>query len=146
MTRITTSALTALCVATLACAGETGERTTMQGGEATGPRTVALTAVGSSGITGDVTLEASGDSTTITLALSGGTAGADHPAHVHQQTCDHFGPVVVPLTSVAAGEDGTGSSTTTVATTTLDQARQSAGAILVMAHLPDGTPAACAGI
>lgn len=106
-------------------------------------RTVSLTSVGGSGLGGTVTLEWKTDSTAVTVSLEGGTSGSTYPAHIHARTCDNAGPIVVGLTSVTMGQTGTGSSKTTVSTTEVESAEEQAGSILVMAHLPDGTPAAC---
>jgi hypothetical protein len=40
--------------------------------------------------------------------------GSVHPAHIHLGKCGDNGPVAVPLTSVKAEPNGTGTSTTTV--------------------------------
>lgn len=149
-TRIATSALVSLC-ATLtlaACSGSDGGQTITEQGEDLGaaPRTVTLTSVNNSGITGTVTVSEKGDSTTVDVALEGGSANTTYANHIHQRTCDNAGPVVVPLTDVTVGQDGSGSATTRVATQPLDDAEQQAGSILVMAHQPDETPAACAVI
>ncbi|MBI2404110.1 MAG: CHRD domain-containing protein [Gemmatimonadetes bacterium] len=133
-------------VAALAVAGcgggsqATGENAP---GESAVPRTVVLAAMSNSGITGTATLQEKGDSTTVVVTLAGGSPSTSYPNHIHQGTCDQSGPVVVSLASVTIGQQGSGSGTTTVATKALQDAKSQAGSILVMAHLPNGTPAAC---
>ena len=104
---------------------------------------VAMATRNNSGITGSATLAASGDSTTITVALHGVTPGQTYASHVHAGGCDTPGAMLIPLTSVVAGADSAGTSTTTIATARLDSARTQYGALLVQSHLPSGTPAAC---
>jgi hypothetical protein len=110
------------------------------------PANVALAAKNNSGITGSAVLTRSGDSTSVALTLNGATSGTAYPSHIHFGTCDQPGGVVAPLTSVTAGANGSGSSTTMVATAALDAARQAHGALLVQSHQPNGTPAACGAI
>jgi hypothetical protein len=112
----------------------------MQGAAAA--ETATLAAKNNSGITGTATLEATGDSTTVTVTLNGATAGTTYPTHIHMGDCTQPGDVVAPLTSVTAGADGTGSSTTMVPSAKLE----GQAALLVQSHQPDGTPAACGDI
>jgi hypothetical protein len=108
-----------------------------------GADTVHMSAKNNSGITGTVLVEAKGDSTTLVVTLDGAKSGSSYPTHIHRGACTEPGSVVVPLTSVTVGANGTGTSRTTVATKTLEDARKAAGSILVQSHQPDGTPAAC---
>jgi hypothetical protein len=106
------------------------------------PVNVTLAAKNKSGITGSATVETKGDSTVVTLTLQGGRAGRTYPAHIHMGECAKPGAVVVPLTSVKVGKDKSGTSTTTVPTAKL----QGQSALLIQAHQPTGTPAACGDV
>jgi hypothetical protein len=105
-------------------------------------QTATLAAKNNSGITGTASLTANGDSTTVTVNLSGGKAGTAYPTHIHMGDCASPGAVVVPLTSVTVGADGSGSSTTVVPSAKLE----GQAALLVQSHQPDGTPAACGDV
>jgi hypothetical protein len=85
------------------------------------------------------------DSTSVDLALTGLEPEATYPAQIHEGNCDNPGTVVVALESVIAGSDGTGHSTSTVATSELERAERS-GQVLIQAYLPDGRPAACVNL
>ena len=102
-------------------------------------QTATLAAKNNSGITGTASLAANGDSTTVTVTLNGGKAGTAYPTHIHVGDCAAPGDPVAPLTSVTVGPDGSGTSTTTVPSAKLE----GQSALLVQAHQPDGTPAAC---
>ncbi len=110
------------------------------------PVTASLTAKNNSGITGTVTLTASGDSTQIALTLNGARNGQTYPGHIHFGTCDKPGGVVVPLTSVKVDSNKTGSSTTTVPTSVLDTARAQHGSLIEQSHTSAGRPVACGEI
>lgn len=104
---------------------------------------VAMAPKNESGLAGTAVLKpAAGDSLKVELSLSGLTDGKSYPAHVHKGTCQSPGTVVAGLTNVTA--DGTtGTSTTRIAD---PRAGDAEGPFLVMAHLPDGTPAVCGDI
>ena len=130
-----------------AAAGEdTAAAEAMSGAEAGGHAmgtSVALAPRNESGIAGTAVLApAAGDSMVVELSLSGLTAGESYPAHIHEGACASPGSVVVGLESVAASADTARSSTRLVD----PRAADPAGPFLVMAHLPDGTPAACGDI
>ncbi len=112
----------------------------------TAPMTLSLDELNDSRMSGTVTLTPQGASTVVTLTLNGGRAGESVESHIHYGTCQAPGGVVVPLESVVIGSDGSGTSTTTVARSKLDDARQAHGHLLVQAHLADGKPAACADV
>lgn len=141
-TYIAAIALIPMCAAALSVGCEGRERA--ESGEAT-VDTVALAPKNNSGITGSVIVNESADSTTITVILKGGVPGNTHPTHIHHGTCAEPGAVLQPLTSVTIGADSTGTSTTTVATKTLEDAEDS-GPLLVQTHQPGGVPAACGAI
>lgn len=100
----------------------------------------------------------------VTLELEGLAAGQSHPAHIHRGSCDSPGGVAIPLEAVTAGDDGTGSSTTTITPEQMkeahgggDDAKKGEGkkkgekgkhhpSLLIMVHQPGGTPAACGDI
>ena len=132
-------------LAAVACGGEKPARQTAASAPpaATAAPRITMATRNSSGITGSAMLAASGDSTTITVALHGVAPGQTYASHVHAGGCDKPGAMLIPLTSVVAGADSAGTSTTTIATARLDSARTQHGALLVQSHLPSGTPAAC---
>jgi hypothetical protein len=71
--------------------------------------TIELAELNDSGMTGTATLRAIGEETEIVLALDGATG--DHPAHVHNGTCNDLDPnPAFPLELV----DADGNSTTTI--------------------------------
>jgi hypothetical protein len=132
-----------------ACSGQKGND--QQAANAAPPAVPEAPAVvmatrNNSGITGTATLMPSGDSTMVMVALHGATPGQSYASHVHAGGCDQPGAMLVPLTSVVAGADSSGSSTTTVATATLDSLSRQYGALLVQSHLSNGTPAACGAL
>jgi hypothetical protein len=137
-----------LPVAALACAKPAAKEadSTAASGQMQMPpaasQTATLAAKNNSGINGTASLAANGDSTTVTVTLNGGKAGTAYPTHVHMGDCAQPGDVVVPLTSVTVGADGSGTSTTVVPSAKLE----GQAALLVQSHLPDGTPAACGDV
>lgn len=143
--RIANSGLISLVAALALVACDGGSQAPAEdSGETAGlPRTVALAPMNHSGIMGTATLEEKGESTTVVVTLEGGTPGTSYPSHIHEGICDAAGPVVVSLADVTVGQQGSGTSTTTVATKELQDAKKRAGSILVMSHLPTGAPAAC---
>jgi hypothetical protein len=52
--------------------------------------TINLDELNGSGVSGTATMTADGDSTTVSIEVSGATG--DHPAHIHQGTCDNLNP------------------------------------------------------
>lgn len=128
---------------------------------ATGAATLQLSALNNSGITGTASVSHTADSLTVTMDLTGLTEGETYSVHIHQGTCEQQGPVAAPLSSVEAEAGGRGTATTTVAMDQLTSGEGEAtgegegmqegeahqmGSYYVQAHLPDGTPAACAPI
>lgn len=104
---------------------------------------IQLEARNQSGITGSAWTEAgSGDSAVVVLELQGLEEGSEYPVHVHEGRCASGGPVAAPLTAVSGGGDGSGTSRTTISTTQFSDTLE----YFVQAHLPDGTPAACADV
>jgi len=67
-----------------------------------------------SGVRGEATLMAKGDSTQITVRLTGAPAGGTHEGHIHRGTCQNIGEVVAALDPITIGSDGTGTMTKTV--------------------------------
>jgi hypothetical protein len=102
--------------------------------------TVELTALNGSGMTGEVSAVADGETSTLTLKVAGAPADSSVPGHIHYGRCAQPGAVTTPLTPIDVRKDGTGTSTTTVniAMSTLMD-----GGHFVQVHRPDGTPAAC---
>lgn len=76
---------------------------------------IVVSAVGGSGVTGEMTTVAKGGSTTVTIKLIGATAGARLRAFVHGGTCAAAGAIAAPLEPVTIVQGGTGTSSTTVA-------------------------------
>jgi hypothetical protein len=100
-------------------------------------------AVDNSGVTGDVTLTASGEQTTVGMHVNGAPANAALAAHVHSGTCEAKGPAVAPLDSVKTDATGMGMINTTIA---LPFATVNNGQHFVQVHNPAGAPAACGNI
>ena len=95
----------------------------------------------------------------VEVTLQGLEAGETYPVHVHRGTCAEGGDVFHPLAGVTAGDGGEGTSTTTVTAAEMsekmaememgmegDQGMEEHPSFFVMAHLPDGTPAACGDV
>lgn len=110
------------------------------------PVTATVQAKNNSGITGTVTLTKKGDSTEVSVALSGARAGEKYPSHIHSGTCAKPGDPVAPLADVAVGPDKTGTSTTMVLTSVLDSARTKFGSLVEQSHNKAMRPVACAEI
>lgn len=102
---------------------------------------VTLEPKNQSGIEGTATIRHMADTVHVTLSLTGLTSGNSYPAHIHQGTCQEGGGVAAGLTAVEAA-DGSGSSETRVPASELSMDASH----FVQAHLPDGTPAACADL
>ena len=79
------------------------------------PATVAMSAVGGSGVSGQMEVMAHGEQQTMVTVTLNGPAGASstHSGHIHQGTCDNPGAVVVPLQDVTLA-NGTGMAASTV--------------------------------
>jgi hypothetical protein len=109
---------------------------------------IAFTPIGASTLTGEVRIndEMDGQASSVTVRLTGGTAGSVHQGHIHTGTCDAPGGVVAPLEPVTIGEDGTGEVTVSANTPTMTLAN---GSHIVLYHAAGGTPGepiACAAI
>jgi len=78
-------------VATSQDSGGTPEASPMASPQADDPRiTIDFTELNDSGVTGTATLYASGGTTVVELDLD--ATGEDHPAHIHEGTCDDIQP------------------------------------------------------
>ena len=75
--------------------------------------TVAMNAVGGSGVSGQAQIMDHGQGQTMVMVNLTGQGSSTHSGHIHQGTCDSPGEVVVPLEDVTLA-NGTGSSTSTV--------------------------------
>jgi hypothetical protein len=104
--------------------------------------TIRLDEVNDSGISGDAAANHEGDSVRIGLSVSGLESGTSYAAHIHTGSCEAGGPVRAPLQSVTGGEDGMGTSTTTLASTQLPADQRS----FIQVHGPGGQPVACGDI
>ena len=110
------------------------------------PVNVTLAAKNRSRITGTVVLTQKGDSTEVALTLNGGRAGEKLVSHIHGGTCAKApGAVVTPLGAVIIGQDKSGTSSITVATSVLDSARAKYGSLAAWSHL-GRRPVACGEI
>lgn len=148
--RTTTPLLLALTVAIAACGSdrdETADDSMMDdtAGAATAPvaRNLMLDAMNSSGASGEVTLTAIGDSTSVAVRLAGAAANASLQEHIHSGTCEAQGPVVMPLDPLVTDSTGAASATTMV---NLPMSTVANGQHYIQAHGPDGAPTACANI
>jgi hypothetical protein len=110
------------------------------GGMAT---TVALTAVGESGVSGELILTPAGGETEVSVTLSGLEPNSTHPGHIHEGTCSAPGSVVAPLGEITADATGSGTMTTSVPVAT---ATVTAGNHIVQYHGEGMAPIACAEI
>lgn len=102
---------------------------------------LVFTATGEVEVTGTGRVLDEGESTLVTIELSGLPGAGSYNAHIHNGTCAEIGGVAVRLTAVTAGEDGRGTSTTTFATADLPE-----GPLVVQVHGADGPGIACAEI
>ena len=132
----------ALETETATMAGDTAmpETGMEMGGMAT---TVAMSALGESGIGGEAILTPAGDGTEVSVTLTGLEANAAHPGHIHQGSCDAPGSVVVPLSPITADASGSGTMTTTAP---LSADSVMAGGHIVVYHDPGGTPVVCGAV
>jgi hypothetical protein len=82
---------------------------------AASPASVAMNAVGGSGVTGNMEVMAHGEGQTMVSVTLNGPAGASstHSGHIHEGTCENPGTVVVPLQDVTL-VNGTGMAASTV--------------------------------
>lgn len=139
--------------------------------------TVQLSAKNESAITGtavltDASTEADPHAKAVKLELSGLTAGATYPAHIHRGSCEEGGGVAVALTSVEATGEGIGSSQTAISADQLamkepapeaeekieaeeaeeaeyaeaGREKKAMPALFIQVHGADGTPVACGDI
>jgi hypothetical protein len=105
--------------------------------------TVAMSAIGDSGASGEAILTPAGGQTDVSVTLSGLEANAAHPGHIHQGSCDAIGSVVVPLSPITADASGSG---TVTATAPLAADSVMAGGHIVVYHDPGGTPIVCGAV
>jgi hypothetical protein len=101
--------------------------------------TVALQAVGGSGITGEATLTESAQRTQVMVRLMGSQPNATHQGHIHEGTCANVGSVVVPLDPITVDAQSMGTSTTTVDVPIHTVAN---GQHLIAYHVAGGSPGA----
>lgn len=119
------------------------ERIEMGAPESAASAYLALTPKSETEVLGRVKLAYGMDSTIVDLTLTGLEPGTTYPAHIHVGNCEDPGAVVVALRSVVADSDGRGYSATSVSTGELERGERNSGQLLIQAHLPDGTAAAC---
>jgi plastocyanin len=74
--------------------------------------TADLATANNSGVTGRATLTQTGNSTAVTVTLSGMAPGSAHAGHIHSGACS--GPILFPLATITADSAGQGSATATV--------------------------------
>jgi Cu/Zn superoxide dismutase len=109
-----------------------------------------LSEVGNSGVSGTADLREVEGGTEVTMNVQGlPEAGVEHINHFHGgATCsdiqngENMPPVTIPLTTIVAQEDGTGSATTTLDNVTMDQLfdNREQRIILVHAKAREGEP------
>jgi hypothetical protein len=110
---------------------------------------VTLTPVAGStatGLSGEAMVTPKGEQADVMVMVRGAPASAVLQAHVHKGRCGTDEGVAAPLDAVTAGEDGAGSSTTTVS---LPADSVNNGRHYVQVHDPNGSPGApalCADI
>ena len=98
----------------------------------------ALAATLSSGVSGNATLAQSGETTTVTVTLSGMAPNSAHVGHIHRGSCS--GAIIFPLGVLTADASGQGSVTATV------NASIDAASWWIQFHTsdnPPGPPIAC---
>lgn len=83
---------------------QSGDYVVPQGSE---EMNVMLSAQGDSNESGVATLQETGGRVTVSIFLTGYTAGAVQPAHIHSGVCPGVGEVVYPLNSVVNGRSTT---------------------------------------
>jgi type IV pilus biogenesis protein CpaD/CtpE len=103
------------------------------------PVNVTLASKPGSKVSATATATHGPDSVTIVLNASGLEAGKKYETHIHTGECAKGGPVAVPLITVVAGADGTGTSTTVVALNKLSVDKPA----FLQIHSPNKKPAAC---
>jgi hypothetical protein len=91
------------------------------------------------GLSGEAMVTPKGDQSEVMVMVRGAPASAVLQAHVHKGRCGTDEGVAAPLDPVTAGEDGAGSSNTTVA---LPSATVMNGQHYVQVHDPNGSPGA----
>jgi len=107
------------------------------------PMTAQLQALQDSGVNGEATVTGRGAQTEVMVRLTGATANATYPGHIHSGTCAAVGGVVQPLQPITADATGAGTMTVTVdvpGNTTMN------GQHIVVYHNEGGTPVTCAAI
>jgi len=116
---------------------------TAMGGAGGASAMVQANAVDNSGVSGQVTLTASGEQTMVEMHLTGAPPNASLAAHIHSGTCENKGPAVAPLDTVRTDASGMGMNN---ATANIPFATANDGQHFVQFHLPNGQPAACGNI
>lgn len=84
-----------LCLAVAFCATRRGTDAGADAGTDAGTAWSAdIHAVGAAGHSGAATAVPMGTGTHVTVSLAGGSAGGEHPWHVHSGVCESNGPIV----------------------------------------------------
>ncbi len=76
--------------------------------------TVPINPVAGSGVSGTATLTAVGNTTTVSLSVSGFAPNTSHATHIHTGTCANPGGIVIDLPTLTADASGAASATATV--------------------------------
>lgn len=100
---------------------------------------IDLEAMNESGVTGEAMGMHSDDAVVMMLEIEGLPGEGEYAAHIHSGNCADGGPVATPLDPVVGLADGTGSSTTVLELTEVNQDEPH----FVMVHGEGGTPVAC---
>ncbi|MBA3890569.1 MAG: hypothetical protein H0X64_08555 [Gemmatimonadaceae bacterium] len=100
---------------------------------------LTFTAVGSSALTGDISVEEENGGTEIDVTIRNSTDGAVHKGYVHSGTCASIGAVVAPLNDIRIDGDRDGDSETQLQ---LPMATVMNGQHTVVYHEAGGNPGA----
>lgn len=106
------------------------------------PDASVISPLAGSGVQGSFTITPSAAGLEIRIEVEGLPEAAEFAAHVHRGVCAEGGPVAALLTSVIGGEDGSGSSVSTVPADQLPPTDP----LFVQIHGVSGAPIACGDI
>jgi hypothetical protein len=98
------------CILALAIVGSMaiGTASAAPAGKGLTTETVALHAMGGSGVTGTALFTYNGRTTKVKLTVMHLKARSVHPAHVHVASCSNPGRILYPFPNVHAGRNGIG--------------------------------------
>lgn len=120
--------------------GEQAADTAQQAGEAMGT-SFYMRPKNESGVSGEARMARRDEAIQVRMTLSGVASGSTYPVHLHKGRCQTGGGVATGLTKISATDTTATSSVTINAGVLFPDS-----SYFVQAHLPDGTPAACANV